>query len=154
VNVRIERVDQSRMRIELVGRFGDADAPGLDFPRVNQVVRREGTTVFGVAPDKSLVVTVDSSRVPAGKGLSVVELSDARVIFEVSGSDARALLAKGTPFPVEDAAFDASACAMTRLAGIAVLLEPLAADRVRLHVASSYAQHAEEWLRDAALEEG
>jgi sarcosine oxidase subunit gamma len=153
VNVEIERVDQSRMRIELIGRFGTAEAPGFEFPKVNQVVRREAVSVFGVAPDKALVVTADSSRAYLTEGLSVVELTDARVLFEISGSDARTLLAKGTPFPVENAAFDASACAMTRLAGIAVLLEPLAADRVRLHVASSYAQHAEEWLRDAALEE-
>jgi sarcosine oxidase gamma subunit len=64
-----------------------------------------------------------------------------------------ALGAKGTPFPVEDPEFKPTACATTRLAGIAVLIDPLEFGRLRVHVASSYARHLEDYLRDAALEE-
>ena len=164
MNLRVQRVEAWRLTIALVGRFDASDeavaggfrkALGLDFPAVNRVVRAEGLAVFGVAPGKALVVVAqDQEWLPArlGPAFSVTDLTEARVLFEITGSDARAVVGKGTTFPVEDEGFDAAACSMARFAAVAVLIEPLERDRVRLHVPSSYAQHVEEWLRDAALE--
>jgi sarcosine oxidase subunit gamma len=161
MKVQIQRAHPSGLTLELIGMFGtaaDTSTPfraalGVDFPRVNQAIRTERLAILGVAPDKALIVGRGAARAPALQGFSRVDLAHARTLFEISGPDARALLAKGTPFHAEHPAFDASACAATRFAGLAVLIEPLASDRLRLHVASSYAQHVEEWLRDAALEE-
>ncbi|OED40732.1 hypothetical protein AB833_11800 [Chromatiales bacterium (ex Bugula neritina AB1)] len=88
-------------------------------------------TVYWLGPDERLVYLhqqsaaelVDALRaaMPAGKG-AVVDVSDYYTVIQLSGENARSVLASGTPFDVHPRVFSAGQCAQTRYGSATVLL--------------------------------
>jgi sarcosine oxidase subunit gamma len=88
-----------------------------------------------------------------GTVAAVTDVSDARIVYAVSGPNARHLLAKGCPLDLHERVFPAAACAQTLLAKVPVVLwrsgiEPM----FDLHVARSVRDYAWAWLQSAAAE--
>jgi sarcosine oxidase subunit gamma len=84
---------------------------------------------------------------------SVTDLSANRTIIEISGTDARVVLAKGCPLDLHGGVFKPPMCAQTLLAKSQMLLQCVDAKPVfRVFVRISFAPYVAEWLLDAAAE--
>jgi len=115
-----------------------------------------------LGPDEWLVVAPDAERSTleatlraalVGRHHSVVDVSANRTVIELSGADARAVLAKGCPLPLHAAAFAPPQCAQSVLAKSQVLLQACETTPVfRLYVRNSFAHYLAQWLADAAAE--
>jgi len=121
-----------------------------------------GKGALWLGPDEWLVVAPDAERralesalraALAGRHHSVVDVSANRTVLELSGADARAVLAKGCTLPLHAAAFATPQCAQTVLAKSQVLLQACGTTPVfRLYVRNSFAHYVAQWLADAAVE--
>ena len=115
-----------------------------------------------LGPDEWLVVAPDAERTTleaslraalAGRHHSVVDVSANRTVLELSGADARAVLAKGCTLPLHAAAVTPPQCAQTVLAKSQVILQACETTPVfRLYVRNSFAHYVAQWLADAAAE--
>lgn len=140
------------------------DALKVEIPTVaNTVVDVGDIRVLWLGPDEWLVVA-DRDSAPlvqaleaalAGRHVAVNDLSAARIVLELSGPDARAVLEKGCRLDLHPRAFASGQCAGTIIAQTQVYLEQVD-DRptYRLYVRPSFAGHFEAWLRDAMAEFG
>jgi sarcosine oxidase subunit gamma len=81
---------------------------------------------------------------------AAIDVSDALVALELSGTRARAVLARGTGIDLSSDAFGPGQCIRTRLAQLAVILRPCTGDSIELIVDRSPAAWLCEWLVDAA----
>jgi len=82
----------------------------------------------------------------------LADLSDGLVAFKVSGTHARALLAKGSGVDFHPDHFPPGHCARTRFAQVPAVIECLAPDRFELTISRSYRYYLNLWLQDAILE--
>ena len=90
-----------------------------------------------------------------GMHVAVTDVSASRTVVEISGSYARAVLAKGCPLDLHASAFGPLQCAQTLLAKAQVILQCTDTRPVfRLYVRNSFAAYVAEWLTDAAAECG
>jgi sarcosine oxidase subunit gamma len=146
-------------------RFLDAAARtlGLALPLVPSTSAGTGRVgALWLGPDEWLVIAEDeapealTSRLCSALGglhAAVTDVSDARVVFRVSGPAARDLLAKGCSLDLHDRVFGPGACAQTLLARIPVLLHRTGpGDDLDVYVPRSFAEHLRGWLADASLE--
>ena len=84
---------------------------------------------------------------------SVVDVSAMRAIIELSGADARLVLAKGCPLDLHAGNFGPGHCAQSLLAKAQVILQCIDSKPVmRVLVRNSFGNYAAEWLLDAAAE--
>ena len=84
---------------------------------------------------------------------SVIDVSDARTIFEISGTRSRELLAKGCSLDLHPQVFHPGTCAQTNLARANIIIQLL--DRMPtwlLYVRISFANYLASWLFDAMTE--
>jgi sarcosine oxidase subunit gamma len=115
-----------------------------------------------LGPDEWLVVAPDGHNdalcadlrlALAGVHHSVTDLSANRTIIEISGTDARFVLAKGCPLDLHGSAFKPRQCAQTLLAKSQMILQCVDTRPVfRVFVRISFAPYLAEWLLDAAAE--
>jgi sarcosine oxidase subunit gamma len=115
-----------------------------------------------LGPDEWLVVGPDGHNEAMSADLrmaldgvhhSVTDLSANRTIIEISGTDARVVLAKGCPLDLHGRAFRPPQCAQTLLAKSQMILQCTDAQPVfRVFVRISFAPYLAEWLLDAAAE--
>jgi len=84
---------------------------------------------------------------------SIVDVSASRSIIEISGTDARLVLAKGCSLDLHASAFRVPQVAQSLLAKAQVILQ-IVEDRptFRLFVRNSFAPYLAEWLLDAVAE--
>lgn len=107
------------------------------------------TSPEGTAPDLVGRLT----RALAGRQATVTDLSSSRAVIEITGIEARALLAKGCGLDLHPRAFGPGCCAQTLFARLPVIIDQLsAAPLYRLFVRRSAARWLAEWLIDAAEE--
>lgn len=114
--------------------------------------------VVWLGPDEWLLLApaTDLATGLAGAAPSLVDVSAAGTIVEVSGRAARTVLAHGCVLDLHPRVFPTGRCAQTRLALAGVVL--LAIDAHPLEptfwvlVRSSYAGYLADWLADAAVE--
>ena len=109
---------------------------------------------LAVAPDgHNDALSADLGMALAGVHHSVTDLSANRTIIEISGTDARFVLAKGCPLDLHGSAFKPPQCAQTLLAKSQMILQCVDARPVfRVFVRISFAPYVAEWLLDAAAE--
>jgi sarcosine oxidase subunit gamma len=102
---------------------------GVDFPGVNEANCEADKGICWMSPDEALVMcpydTAGASVAQMQKALSkqhalVVNVSDARAVFEVSGPVAREVMAKLCPVDLSPAAFKPGMFRRTRMAQVAV----------------------------------
>ena len=77
---------------------------------------------------------------------SVIDQSHGRVIICISGSKARAVLAKGTPIDLHSDEFPVGRCAITQMAHVSAHLVRTGADAFELSVFRGFAESFWEWL--------
>jgi sarcosine oxidase subunit gamma len=119
-------------------------------------------SILWLGPDQWLVCSDTQAAESLAAGLraalrglvaSVVDVSHARIVYAVGGSNARALLAKGCSLDLHERAFPLGRCAQTLLAKVPILvycsgIEPM----FEIHVARSFRDYAWTWLQAAASE--
>lgn len=104
-------------------------------------------------PDHGEGIAGNLSMALAGMPHSVTDVSAARTVIEIAGTDARLVLAKGCPLDVHASAFSPPRTSQTLLAKARVLIQCVdAAPVFRLFVLDSFANYLAEWLTDAAAE--
>jgi sarcosine oxidase subunit gamma len=123
----------------------------------NTVATAGGVAALWLGPDEWLVVGAPpdcAERLRRAWGdahAAAVDVSDSRIVFELSGPRALDLLAKGCSLDLHERAFPAGRCAQTALARAAVILEKLdAGPRFRVFVRRSFAGYLAAWLAEAA----
>ena len=142
-----------------------AQALGTPLPQpANTWTGGNECTVLWLGPDEWLVAAADGRaealcgalrRALAGTHHSVTDLSANRTAIEISGDDARSVLAKGTSLAMHAAAFAPPQCAQSWLAKAQVILQCCEVRPVfRLYVRNSFADYLACWLVDAATESG
>lgn len=159
VDVRFDPADVAlRIRLEAV--------VGAAFPTTANTVSTSSSSLYDVlwlAPDEWLVVgaagferAIESALAEAAsEGLATtVDVSANRVVLEVSGPDARALLEFGCAIDLGPGRFGPGSCAQTLVARAGVVLWYVTdrpAPTYRLLVRPSFSGYLEAWLRDAAV---
>jgi len=140
-----------------------ADAVGLDLPiRPNTSAHHLLDAVLWLGPDEWLVVSetqpgqaLASRMRHALQGLhaAVIDVSDARVVYAVTGAHARDVLAKGCALDLHPRAFCLGRCASSLLADVPVLIHQRSAEPCfELYVARSVADYVRAWLHAAVRE--
>ena len=147
--------------------FADAvgSALGFDLPvEPNTVSGGSGMLALWLGPDEWLVVTPPDERGAVagrlGEALarvhsSVTDISGGQTLVNLSGGNAREVLAKGCSLDLHPRAFGEGRCAQTLVSGANVILvwagpEP----SFDLIVRRSFADYLALWLHDASLEYG
>lgn len=120
-----------------------------------------GWSALHLAPDEWLLIGDErdasglSARFEQACGswpLSLVDISDRSVAFELEGGGAETLLAAGCPMDVARAAFDVGRCTRTLFGKAMVMLWRTGPVTFRLEVARSFAPYVAELLSTAACE--
>jgi sarcosine oxidase subunit gamma len=151
VGLRVEPGSASAGRVEA--------ALGLELPEANRVSESGGRRAIWLGPDEWLVVAADGEErslvalleeAIAGEG-SVVDLSANRTGLELSGPEARTVLATCCSLDFHPRAFGPGQCAQTLIHKAGVLIEQRSDDRYLLLVRPSFAAYVAEWLLDGML---
>ncbi len=134
---------------------------GLELPQTpNTATANDGVTAMWLGPDEWLIRT-DDGKEPAlsaalleavtGQHAAVTAVSDAYVIFTVSGKEARAVLNQGTGIDLHPRSFNPGTCVRTSMAKTGVILHQLD-DKPSYDVYAwrSYANYLSMWLDKAA----
>lgn len=124
----------------------------------NTTGRGRGVTLFWLGPDEWLAVADPGEALTRealaarleGVHAAVTEVGDGHTWMELTGHQARDLLARGCPLDLHPEAFPAGRCAQTRLAQASVLLHAVEADRLRVQVRRSMACYLWTWLAASA----
>jgi sarcosine oxidase, subunit gamma len=140
-----------------------ADATGLALPaQPGSTFSHRLESVLWLGPDEWLIVSETQAcselaprmrRSLQGLHAAVIDVSDASVVYAVSGSHARHVLAKGCPLDFHPSAFSLGQCARSLLAQVPILIHLRSAERgFELYVARSVGEYVRTWLRAAARE--
>ena len=105
-----------------------------------------------LGPDEQLMTADDALRQKLLQIPGAVDLSASRAVLELSGADARSVLAKGCTLDLRGPSFRAPQCAQTLLARSSVILQALDGPAFRIFVRNSFSDYLAEWLLDAAAE--
>ena|SRR5215469_6162714 len=123
----------------------------------NTVAASAEIGVLWLGPDEWLVMAPTATgsaladrlgAVLSGLHHSLIDVSAGRVVLELEGAEARAVLAQGTSLDVRARSFGPGRCAQTSLARVPVILQHIdAAPRFRVFVRPSFAPYVTEWLQ-------
>jgi Sarcosine oxidase gamma subunit len=157
--IAVDRIEVLRVRPASVAMLAAAEgALGAPLPRApNRAIGRRPRLLW-LAPQDWMIVngTADWSKALTAEvtGLAhVADVTDGRVVFEVSGANGRALLAKGTSIDLHPRVFTPGRCAQTLFAQTRILIDQVSDDPVyHLYADSSYADHLAAWFEDAVKE--
>lgn len=157
--IALDRIEVLRVRRESEGMLAGVEAAlGAPLPREpNHAVGRRPRLLW-LAPQDWMIVngTANWSKglMVDGAGLAhVADVTDGRAVFEVSGANGRALLAKGTSIDLHPRVFAPGRCAQTLFAQTRILIDQVSDDPVyHLYADRSYAHHLTAWFEDAVRE--
>ena len=137
----------------------------IDLPQApNTSTETPPLSALWLAPDEWMLVCADGSEGDVVASLegavaefhaSVVDVTDARTVFRLSGAGARNLLAKGCALDLHPRAFGLGDVAQTMLAKAAVILHQTTDDADEagpvfdIYVPRSFADYLWSWLTDA-----
>ena len=145
---------------------------GFPLPRKANTVAGDDTPADGpralwLGPDEWLIVAAAERRTAllgdlrdalAGRHAAVVDVSESRAVFELSGRRARDVLMKGCPLDLHPLAFRPGQCAGSLLAKAHVLIHQTALNDdmpvYEVYVQRSFADYLWRWLEDAGQEYG
>ena len=136
---------------------------GVPLPlQPNRVAVMRAVRTLWLGPDEWLVTAPDGAvpellswitRAVADRRSAVTDLSASRIVIEIAGPRARALLEKGCGLDLHPRAFTPGCCAQTLFAKLPVIIDQTgAAPNYRLFVRRSAACWLGDWLIDAADE--
>ena len=87
-----------------------------------------------------------------GKHHSVCDVSQGRVVFDLVGAEARAVLEGATSLDLHPRVFGPGRCAQTGLARVPAILQIIETTRFRIYVRLSFAPYVKAWLERAMAE--
>jgi len=132
----------------------------LEFPAMAcRAVAQGERAALWLGPDEWLLIAggraADAAQAALGSALaglahSLVDVSHRQVALEVSGAQARSLLAAGCPLDLDPDAFPLGMCTRTMLGKAEVVLWRSAADVFRIEVWRSFAPYVSAFLAEAA----
>ena len=126
---------------------------GAGFPRVLWLGPEEWLIVTQDADSAMTVARLDEALV--GQHVQVVDVSDARAIFNISGISARKILTKGCPLDLHPRVFTAGHSTRTVIGKVQIILHQVSErPDYDIYVHRSLAEYLWEWLEDAGLEYG
>lgn len=134
---------------------------GLALPEQRSINRKGGKTLIWMSPDEFLLVlphgAADAEVAALEKALEgvhslVVNVSDARAVFDVSGGQARDVLAKLFPVDLSKEAFGEGMIRRSRMAQVAAALWMEGPEQFRVVCFRSVGQYAFDLLCTAAAE--
>jgi sarcosine oxidase subunit gamma len=141
------------------------EAAGIDLPQApNTSSETPPLSALWLSPDEWLLICAGGSEGDVVKSLaaalvthhaSVVDVTDARTVFRLSGADARTLLAKGCALDLHKRVFALGDVAQTMLSKAAVILHQTVDDAEEpgpvfdIYVPRSFADYLWSWLADA-----
>jgi len=147
-------VVELRFVAQVTLRAGPADVPFAP-PVANTVGRWGDRDVLGLGPDEWLVVGKPGTAVEivsdlhdalTGTHHSAVDTSANRAVLELSGPDRRSLLEQGCGLDLHPRSWRSGMCAQTLLAKTQVVLQQVDAERTRIFVRPSFAEHLIDWM--------
>jgi len=140
----------------------------IDLPTTPNTSNGNPTTthILWVGPDEWLIICKPElatalyaklDKALTGITSSLVDVSDSRVIIEVSGTHARNVLMKGTPLDLHPSVFIPGCCSGTVLEQAHVTIHQTAqlkngTSRYDIYAHRSFADYLWRWLEDAAAE--
>jgi sarcosine oxidase subunit gamma len=145
---------------DVAARAAVVEALGMELPSEPQrpsVAR--GSRIFWVAPDHFLLAVGTDGRATAAQlcdalrvwHIAVLDVTDTRTVFTVSGPAARELLAGGTGVDLHPRAFRTGGAALTRFAALSVLLTQISeVPAFELFAERAAEEYLWKWLNDAA----
>jgi len=148
--------------ITVRGDFADpkfAQALGMDLPMQREITTRDGKTLAWMSPDEMLLmlpadaVAATLKRIAealAGLHHLVVDVTDARAVFRISGPHAREVIAKGAPVDMAPGYFEPGTIRRTRLGQVAAAFWMAEDNAIDLICFSSVSDFVAEWLAGAA----
>ncbi len=133
---------------------------GLELPQTpNTTAAIDDVIAMWLGPDEWLVKTGDGKEAALsaallqaveGKHAAVTVISDAYMIFTISGKDARAVLNQGTGIDLHPRSFSPGACARTNLGKTGIILYQVDdTPAYDVYVWRSYAQYLGLWMNKA-----
>ena len=136
---------------------------GVPLPlQPNRVAVMRAVRALWLGPDEWLITAPEDAvpdllswitRAGASHRAEVTDLSASRIVVEIAGSQARALLEKGCGLDLHPRVFSAGRCAQTLFAKLPVIIDQIStAPSYRLFVRRSAARWLVDWLIDAAEE--
>jgi sarcosine oxidase subunit gamma len=135
---------------------GASEAPGRflgGLPAPGHATGDAEPYVLWLGPDWYLIVDATGAERRLLVGLpDAVEVSAARAVLELSGPDARNVLAHGCPLDLHPRAFGPGRCAQTRLAKAQVIVHQTGPEAYRLLPRRSQAAYLAEWLLSSLTE--
>jgi sarcosine oxidase subunit gamma len=154
--VAFERIELLRVRRASAAMLEGAGAAlGAALPREPNHAVGHNPRLLWLGPQEWMIVNGSANWRKAlmdqRAGLThVADVTDGRVIFEVSGANGRTLLAKGTSIDLHPRVFARDQCAQTLFAQTRILIDKVSEDPVfHLYVDRSYACHLTAWFEDA-----
>ena len=134
---------------------------GFDLPQTpNTTTGNKDITAMWLGPDEWLIKSDDAKELALSAGLqeavkgqhaAVTVLSDAYVIFRISGNDARAVLNQGTGIVLHPRSFTPGKCVRTNLGKMGVILHQIdSIPSYDIYSLRSYANYLSLWLDKAA----
>lgn len=150
---------------DILAQAAVARALGSGLPQTpRQPLETAAFRIFWTAPNAWLIETRSGdaaalaarlSEALADQHAAVVEASDARTVFRISGAAARRLMAKGTGIDLHPRAFKAGEAALTRFAALTVLVHQISDEPAFVLYAERPAEdYLWTWFTDAADEFG
>lgn len=143
----------------LISDAGQLRIGGTPLPTAPGSCAGDDPELLWLAPDAWLLIgepggngadlVATARQASRGRTVAAVDVSDALVGFELAGPRARELLGRGTTLELDGATLTPGRCARTRLAQLAVILRPLAAERIELLVDRGPAAWLRDWFIDA-----
>lgn len=149
------RLQLPRRAIAAAGTLRIGDTP---LPTTPGRCAGDDPALLWLAPDGWLLISDhhdgaalagEARRACGERTVAAVDVSDALVGFELAGARVRELLSRGTGLELSDETLAPGRCARTRLAQLAVIVRPRAAERVELIVDRGPAAWLRDWFIDA-----
>lgn len=133
---------------------------GVSLPEgANTVSNTNGNNIFWLGPDEwlahvplaSLDKTITALRENlAGQHVAITDVSDYYSVIELSGPQARDIIACASPFDIRPNIFPVGQCAQTRFGHASILLWPLnEVPSFRVQIRWSYAQYVYGYLSES-----
>lgn len=133
----------------------------LELPSFGKLFAQDGETTFTVIPnqwlhicalDKVAEIVANYKTKITTENIIISTMSDQYIIFEIKGTHAQNLLAKGCELDLSSDNFKQNSCARTLLAHLNIVIWRETAEDFKLLIDASFAEHLWLWLEGAASE--
>ena len=160
--INVAELGRSQLAMIRLGRCSSDAKPalerlfGLELPPEPNTARGQQPRAIWTGPNEGLAVgvalQVGPENTPRAPPMLAVDVSDGRYGLDVSGAQARDLLAKGCSLDLHPSLFGVDRTARTLFAQVPVLIDHVEDGLFRLWFDVSYRTYLRSWFADALIE--